>query len=51
MNLYEYDYLDADEMKHIFSGRLVQKQKVRVWNEFANNDKVRERSDFTKVEK
>jgi len=38
MNLYEYDYLDADEMESILKGGLVSKIKVREWNKSANND-------------
>jgi ATP-dependent metalloprotease len=30
-NLYWYDYLDADEMKTIFEGKKMEKEKVRDW--------------------
>jgi hypothetical protein len=32
-NLYWYDYLDAKEMKQIFEGKQIDKEKVREWEE------------------
>jgi len=32
-NLYWYDYLDADEMKTIFTGKGLEKERVREWEE------------------
>ena len=31
-NLYWFDYLDADEMKKIFEGKKLIKDKVREWD-------------------